>query len=55
MKNTFSLVSAYISWSFLSLPAPRMRKANESCMVSAAHPLVKRAPAGCSDSAPFIM
>ena len=40
MKNTFSLVSAYINWSSLSLPAPRMRKANESCMVSAAQPLV---------------
>ena len=41
MKNTFSLVSRYINWSSLSLPTPRMRKANDSCMVSAAHPLVK--------------
>ena len=41
MKNTFSLVSTYINWSSL-LPTPRARKANESCMVSAAHPLVKR-------------
>ena len=41
-KNTFSLVSTYISWSSLSLPTPRMRKANNSCMVSAAHPLVTR-------------
>ena len=40
MKNTFSLVSTYISWSSLSLPTPRMRKANESYMVSATHPLV---------------
>ena len=40
----FSLVSTYISWPFLSLPTPRMRKANDSCMVSAAHPLVKRHP-----------
>ena len=42
MKNMFSLVSTYISWSSLNLPTPRMRKTNESCMVSAAHPLVKR-------------
>ena len=42
MKNTFSLVSTYINWSSLSLSTPRMRKANDSCMVSAAHPLVKR-------------
>ena len=41
MKKMFSLVSTYISWSSLSLPSPRMRKANESCMVSAAHPLIK--------------
>ena len=38
----FSLVSTYISWSSLSLPTPRMRKTSESCMVSAAHPLVTR-------------
>ena len=38
----FSLVSAYISWSSLSLPSPRIRKASDSCMVSAAHPLVKQ-------------
>ena len=42
MKNMFSLVSTYINWSSLSLPTPRIRKANESRMVSAAHPLVKR-------------
>ena len=36
MKNTFSLAST------LGLPTPRMRKANKFCMVSAAHPLVKR-------------
>ena len=42
MKNTFSLVSTSINWSSLSLPTPRMRKANKSCMVSAAHPLVTR-------------
>ena len=42
MKNTFSLVSTYIDWSSLSLPTPRMRKTSNSCMVSAAHPLVKR-------------
>ena len=42
MKNTFSLVSTYISWSSLSLPTPRMMKTSNSCMVSAAHPLVKR-------------
>ena len=41
MKNTFSRVSTYINWSSLSLPTLRMRKANGSCMVSAAHPLVK--------------
>ena len=40
-ENTFSLASTYISWSSLSLPTPRMRKASDSCMVSAAHPLVK--------------
>ena len=42
MKNMFSLVSTYISWSSLSLPTPRMRKTSDSCMVSAAHPLVTR-------------
>ena len=42
MKNTFSLMSTYISWSSLSLPTPRMRKTSDSCMVSAAHPLVKQ-------------
>ena len=42
MKTTFYLVSTYISWSLLSLPTPRMRKTSDSCMVSAAHPLVKR-------------
>ena len=42
MKNRFSLVSTYISWSSLSLPTPRMRKTSDSCMVSAAHPLVTR-------------
>ena len=42
MKNTFSLVSTYISWSSLSLPTPRMKKLKKSCMVSAAHPLVTR-------------
>ena len=36
------LVSTYINWSSLSLSTPRMRKANESCILSAAHPLVKR-------------
>ena len=41
MKNTFSLVSTYISWSSLSLPTPRKMKTSDSCMVSAAHPLVK--------------
>ena len=41
MENTFSLVSTYINWSSLSLPTPRVRKANKSCIVSAAHPLVK--------------
>ena len=41
MKNMFSLVSTYINWSSLSLPTARMRKSNDSCMVSAAHPLVK--------------
>ena len=40
MKNIFSLVSTYISWSSLSRPTPRMRKASDSCLVSAAHPLV---------------
>ena len=40
MKNTFSLVSTYISWSSLNLPTPRMRK--KACMVYAAHTLVKR-------------
>ena len=40
MKNMFSLVSTYISWSSLSLPTPEMRKTSDSCMVSAAHPLV---------------
>ena len=34
--------SLQIMWSSLSLPTPRMRKANNSCMVSAAHPLVTR-------------
>ena len=38
-KHVFS--GLYINWSSLSLPAPRVRKANNSCMVSAAHPLVK--------------
>ena len=33
-------MSTYISWSSLSLPSPRMRKTSETCMVSAAHPLV---------------
>lgn len=42
MKNTFSLVSTYMSWSSLSLPTLRMRKTSESCTVSAAHPPVKR-------------
>ena len=42
MKNMFSLVSQYINWSSLSLSTPRMRKTSESCMVSAAHPMVKR-------------
>ena len=42
MKNMFGLVSTYVSWSSLSLPTPRMRKASDSCMVSAAHPLVKQ-------------
>ena len=42
MKNTFSLVSTYISWSSLSLPNSTMKKANESCIVAAAHLLVKR-------------
>ena len=36
----FCLVSTYISWSSLSLPTPRMRKTSDSCMASAAHPLV---------------
>ena len=40
IKNMFSLVSTYINWSSLSLPTPRMRKTNDSCMISAAHPLV---------------
>ena len=39
---THSKSSAYINWSSLSLQTPRMRKANESCMVSAARPLVKQ-------------
>ena len=39
-KHVFS--GLYISWSSLSLPTPRIRKANKSCMVSAAQPLVKR-------------
>ena len=42
MKNMFYLVSTYISWSSLSLPAPKMRKTSDSCMVSAAHTLVTR-------------
>ena len=41
-KNTFSLVSTYISWSSLSLPTPRMRKTSDSWVISAAHPLVTR-------------
>ena len=42
-KKTCFLWSLHIriSWSCLSLPTPRMRKTSESCMVSAAHPLVK--------------
>ena len=39
----FSLCSTYISLSSLSLPSPKMRKANESCMVSA---LVKQSSYG---------
>ena len=31
MKNVFSLVSTYISWSFLSLPTPWMMKTSDSC------------------------
>ena len=42
MTNKFSVVSTYISWSSLSLPAPRMRKTSDSRMVSAAHTLVTR-------------
>ena len=45
-ENAFSLVPTYINWSSLSLPTPRMRKANKSCIVSAAHPLVKRGSYG---------
>ena len=41
MKNMFSLVSTYINCS-LSLPTPRLKKTSDSCMVSAAHPLVTR-------------
>ena len=41
MKNTFSLVSTYISWSSVSPSTPRMMKTSDSCMVSAA-PLVTR-------------
>ena len=41
MKNTFL---RSLSWSSLSLPTPRMRKASDSCMVSAAHPLVTQRP-----------
>ena len=48
MKNMFSLISTYISWSSLSLQTPRMRKANDSCMVSAAHPLVTWLSVTCS-------
>ena len=43
MKNTFSLVYTYLSWPSLSLPTPRMSKASESCMVSAAEAMVKTA------------
>ena len=42
MKNMFSLVSTYTNWSSRSPPTPRMRKTRDSCMVSAAHPLVTR-------------
>ena len=48
MKNMFSLFSTYINWSSLSLQTPRMRKANDSCMVSAAHPLVTWLSVTCS-------
>ena len=42
MKNTFSLVSSYISWSSLNLPTPTMRKTNDSCVASAAHPMIRQ-------------
>ena len=42
MKNMFSLVSANKSLSSRSLLSSRKGKANYSCMVSAAHPLVQR-------------
>ena len=38
MKNMFSLLSTYINWSSLSLLTLRMRKANKSCIYSAAQP-----------------
>ena len=41
MKNTFSLLSTYLSGSYWSLPTPRMSKISESCIFSADHPLVK--------------
>ena len=37
MKNTFPLVSTYINWSSLSLPTPRMRKANELWSLQPTH------------------
>ena len=37
-KHVFSSLD---NLSSLSLPTPRMRKTNKSCMVSAAHPLVR--------------
>ena len=39
MKKTFSLVCT--SWSSMCMPTPTMRKTSESCIVSAAHLLVK--------------
>ena len=38
--KTRFFVSSYINWSSLSLRTPRMMKTSDSCMVSAAQPLV---------------
>ena len=53
MKNRFSLVSVYISWSSLRLPTPRMRKTSDSCKVSAAHPLITRGSCRLFRFSPF--